>query len=91
MSFPDLTHWIVLGLLAGAMARALVPGDDRSGCLVTVALGIGGSFVGGWLGRYTGIWTPAVAVNPWAPSLASLATAVGGAIVLLSLVRFLRR
>jgi uncharacterized membrane protein YeaQ/YmgE (transglycosylase-associated protein family) len=40
---------IVVGLIAGAVARLLVPGRDPMGCLGTILLGIAGSFVGGFL------------------------------------------
>jgi uncharacterized membrane protein YeaQ/YmgE (transglycosylase-associated protein family) len=40
---------IVIGLIAGAVARLLVPGRDPLGCLGTVLLGIAGSFVGGFV------------------------------------------
>jgi uncharacterized membrane protein YeaQ/YmgE (transglycosylase-associated protein family) len=39
--------WIFLGLIAGSLAKFLVPGRDPPGCLVTIALGIAGAFVGG--------------------------------------------
>jgi uncharacterized membrane protein YeaQ/YmgE (transglycosylase-associated protein family) len=39
----------IIGLIAGALARAIVPGRDPMGCLMTMLLGIGGSFVGGFL------------------------------------------
>ena len=41
--------WIVVGLAVGAVARVLVPGRDRMGCLGTIILGVVGSFVGGFL------------------------------------------
>ncbi len=40
---------IIVGLIAGAVARFLVPGKDRMGCIGTIVLGIVGSFVGGFL------------------------------------------
>ncbi len=43
--------WIVLGLIAGAIAKLLMPGKDPGGCLVTILLGVGGAFVGGWVGK----------------------------------------
>lgn len=43
--------WIVLGLLAGGIAKMLMPGRDPGGCIVTVLLGVGGALLGGWLGR----------------------------------------
>jgi uncharacterized membrane protein YeaQ/YmgE (transglycosylase-associated protein family) len=41
--------WIVLGLIAGAIAKTLLPGRDPGGMIVTVLLGIAGAFLGGWL------------------------------------------
>lgn len=45
-----LLYLIIIGLIAGAIARLLVPGRDPMGILETMALGIVGSFVGGFLG-----------------------------------------
>lgn len=45
-----LLSLIIFGLIAGGIARLLVPGRDRLGCLGTIGLGIVGSFVGGFLG-----------------------------------------
>lgn len=42
--------WLIIGLLAGALARLLVPGDDPMGLLGTLALGLVGSLIGGFLG-----------------------------------------
>jgi uncharacterized membrane protein YeaQ/YmgE (transglycosylase-associated protein family) len=41
--------WIVLGLLAGLIAKAIMPGEERGGFLITVLLGIGGALLGGFL------------------------------------------
>jgi uncharacterized membrane protein YeaQ/YmgE (transglycosylase-associated protein family) len=43
--------WLVVGLIAGFVARAVVPGRDAFGVLGTIVLGIVGSFVGGFLGN----------------------------------------
>ncbi|MEU3063770.1 GlsB/YeaQ/YmgE family stress response membrane protein [Streptomyces subrutilus] len=43
--------WIVIGLLAGIIAKALLPGKDPGGCVVTIAIGIVGALLGGWLGK----------------------------------------
>lgn len=48
--FTFILSLMIIGLIAGAIARLLVPGRDRLGCLGTMLLGIVGSFVGGWLG-----------------------------------------
>ncbi len=46
--------WIVLGLVAGAIAKLLMPGDQRGGCLLTTLLGIAGALVGGFIGGALG-------------------------------------
>ncbi|MEU5694029.1 GlsB/YeaQ/YmgE family stress response membrane protein [Actinosynnema sp. NPDC020468] len=43
--------WIVLGLIAGAIAKALMPGRDPGGIIITMLLGIVGAIVGGFVGR----------------------------------------
>lgn len=46
--------WILIGLIAGAIAKAVVPGRDPGGCLVTILLGIGGAVLAGFLGQAMG-------------------------------------
>lgn len=41
--------WLVLGLLAGAIAKAILPGRDPGGLIGTTVIGIAGAFLGGWL------------------------------------------
>ncbi|MFB6631056.1 GlsB/YeaQ/YmgE family stress response membrane protein [Streptomyces sp. NPDC056362] len=41
--------WIILGLVAGAIAKLILPGRDPGGLIVTTLIGIAGAFVGGWL------------------------------------------
>ncbi|GAA5123729.1 GlsB/YeaQ/YmgE family stress response membrane protein [Haloechinothrix salitolerans] len=43
--------WIVLGLVAGAIAKLLMPGKDPGGCIITMLIGVAGAFLGGWVGR----------------------------------------
>jgi uncharacterized membrane protein YeaQ/YmgE (transglycosylase-associated protein family) len=43
--------WIVLGLIAGAIAKAIYPGHQGGGIFATIGLGIVGALVGGYLGR----------------------------------------
>ncbi|MFI8103862.1 GlsB/YeaQ/YmgE family stress response membrane protein [Streptomyces sp. NPDC086023] len=43
--------WILLGLLAGIIAKWLMPGDDPGGIIVTTLIGIAGGLLGGWLGK----------------------------------------
>ena len=42
--------WIILGLIAGAIAKAIMPGKQGGGFLVTLLLGVIGAVLGGWLG-----------------------------------------
>jgi uncharacterized membrane protein YeaQ/YmgE (transglycosylase-associated protein family) len=46
----NIIWWLIIGLLAGALARLLVPGRDPMGVLATLALGLVGSLIGGFLG-----------------------------------------
>ena len=48
--FWQLLGFLFVGLLAGALARFVVPGRDRLGCIGTMLLGVTGSYVGGFLG-----------------------------------------
>ncbi|HZK78943.1 MAG TPA: GlsB/YeaQ/YmgE family stress response membrane protein [Gemmatimonadaceae bacterium] len=84
---PLWLYWILLGLVAGTLAKFLVPGRDPSGCIVTILLGIIGSFLGGFLGTRLGWGT--VAAGEF--DLRSVALATFGAIVLLLLGRLVRR
>lgn len=43
--------WILLGLLAGIIAKLLMPGKDPGGIIVTMLIGIAGGLLGGWLGK----------------------------------------
>jgi uncharacterized membrane protein YeaQ/YmgE (transglycosylase-associated protein family) len=43
--------WILLGLIAGVIAKAILPGDDPGGIIVTILLGIAGAIVGGFIGN----------------------------------------
>jgi uncharacterized membrane protein YeaQ/YmgE (transglycosylase-associated protein family) len=46
----SLLTFLIIGFLAGLLARAIVSGPSPKGCLPTTILGVIGSFVGGWLG-----------------------------------------
>jgi uncharacterized membrane protein YeaQ/YmgE (transglycosylase-associated protein family) len=46
--------WIVIGGLAGGIAKLLMPGRDPGGCIVTVLLGIAGALIAGWIGHSVG-------------------------------------
>ena len=46
--------WLVLGLLAGALARFFLPGRDKMGCVLTILVGVAGAFLGGFLATLLG-------------------------------------
>ena len=76
--------WIVLGLLAGAIAKLIVPGDDPGGIIITILLGIVGAVIGGFLGsRIFGIGLE----NFW--SLQTWIVAIIGSLVLLVIYRLI--
>lgn len=50
--------WVVLGLLAGLLAKAIMPGAERGGLIVTTLLGIGGALLGGFLATALGFGDP---------------------------------
>lgn len=72
--------WIVLGLIAGGIAKAIYPGHQGGGILATAGLGILGAIIGGWLGRVLFATAPAAG---GIISLPSILFAILGAIVLL--------
>ena len=47
--------WIVLGLVAGAIAKAILPGDDPGGIIVTMLIGIVGAVIGGFIASQLGV------------------------------------
>ena len=84
---PLWLYWIVLGLIAGALAKFLVPGRDPSGCIFTILLGILGAFVGGLIGAWVG-WGR---VDQGTLDLRNVGIATAGAIVVLLIGRLVRR
>lgn len=79
-----IISWIVFGLIAGALAKLLMPGNDPGGCLLTIVLGIAGAAVGGWIGTQLG-WGSIDGFD-----LRSLGMAVLGAVVILLFYRVIR-
>ena len=75
--------WIIIGGLAGALAKLLMLGRDPGGCIVTVILGIVGALLAGWIGHAIGWYQP----NEGAGFLA----AVVGAFLILLVYRLIRR
>ena len=49
MGVTDIISWIIVGLIAGAIAKIIMPGKDPGGCAITMLLGIGGAVLAGYL------------------------------------------
>jgi len=67
---------LFIGLIVGLVARALKPGDDRMGLIMTALLGVAGSFVAGYLGAALGLYQPG--------DVAGFFASVIGAVILLA-------
>lgn len=80
-----IISWIFLGLIAGALAKFIMPGKDPGGFIVTILIGIAGAFVGGFLGSFIGLGS----VQSF--DLGGIFIATLGAIVLLVIYRLVRK
>ena len=76
-----IISWIVVGLIAGLLAKLIMPGDDPGGIIVTLLIGVAGAFVGGFVFSFLG-GTGVTGFNIWSILVATL-----GAIILLSIYR----
>lgn len=76
--------WIIIGLIAGALAKLIMPGDDPGGIIVTIILGVVGALLGGFLMSLIGvgqggfIWTIIVATIGAIILLAIYRAVIGG-------------
>ncbi len=77
--------WIVFGLIAGALAKFIMPGKDPGGLIVTILIGIAGAVLGGFIGSYLGFG----GVSGF--DLRSFGIAIVGALVLLWLYRIMKK
>ena len=80
-----ILSWIVFGLIAGLLARWIMPGKAPGGIIITILLGIGGAIVAGFLGHFLGLGDAANF------SFTSFALAVGGAVLLLVIYGLLQQ
>jgi uncharacterized membrane protein YeaQ/YmgE (transglycosylase-associated protein family) len=58
MEHYGILGWIIIGGLAGGLAKLQMPGRDPGGCIITILLGIAGALVAGWVVRATGMFGP---------------------------------
>ena len=79
-----ILSWIVFGLIAGALAKWIMPGKSSGGMVSNILVGIGGAMVGGFVGSSIGLGT----VTGF--NLGSLLIATGGAVLLLFVVGKIR-
>ncbi|MCU0893909.1 MAG: GlsB/YeaQ/YmgE family stress response membrane protein [Rhodospirillales bacterium] len=80
-----ILSWIVFGLLAGLVAKLLMPGQDPGGFFVTILIGIAGALVGGFIARALGMGD----ISGF--NLGSFLIAVAGSVILLVGYRMMKR
>ncbi|MBM9513091.1 GlsB/YeaQ/YmgE family stress response membrane protein [Desulfogranum marinum] len=80
-----ILSWIIMGLIVGALAKMIMPGDDPGGFIVTILIGIAGAFVGGFIGSRLGIG------DVTGFNFGSIGIAIGGAILLLFGYRLIKK
>ena len=71
--------WIIIGLIAGAIAKLIMPGKDPGGWIMTILLGIGGALLAGFLGNLVGWYEPGEG--------AGFIAAIVGALIILAIYR----
>jgi uncharacterized membrane protein YeaQ/YmgE (transglycosylase-associated protein family) len=74
-----IVGWIVLGLLAGVIAKAIMPGEERGGFIFTTLLGVAGALLGGFLATVFGLGDP---VDEFFDISTWIAAVVGALIIL---------
>lgn len=74
--------WILVGLIAGALAKWIMPGKDPGGIVITILIGIAGGLVGGYISSMLGIGGGSNIVN--------ILVATAGAVLLLWIYRMVR-
>jgi uncharacterized membrane protein YeaQ/YmgE (transglycosylase-associated protein family) len=79
-----ILSWIVVGLIAGVIAKLLLPGRDPGGCIITMLIGIAGAIVGGFI---VGLFAGGDVIT--GVNVTTVIVAVLGAIILLLLYRLL--
>jgi uncharacterized membrane protein YeaQ/YmgE (transglycosylase-associated protein family) len=73
--------WILLGFLAGVIAKAVLPGEEGGGCIVTTLLGIAGALLGGFIAAVLGLGDP---IDEFFDLSTWIAAIVGAVIILVA-------
>jgi uncharacterized membrane protein YeaQ/YmgE (transglycosylase-associated protein family) len=84
----NIISWLIFGLIAGVIAKLLMPGRDPGGCLITSLLGIAGAFVGGFVARALGLMGGSQRIGDkgfWT----QLGIAILGSVIILAVYRLL--
>jgi uncharacterized membrane protein YeaQ/YmgE (transglycosylase-associated protein family) len=76
-----IVAWIIIGGIAGLIAKLLMPGKDPGGCIITILLGIAGALIAGWIGHAIGWYRTGQG--------AGFIAAIVGAIVILIIYRLI--
>lgn len=79
-----ILSWVLFGLIAGALAKFIMPGDDPGGCIITTLIGIAGAVIGGFIGSALGMG----GIDGF--NIGSFLIAVVGALILLAIYRAVR-
>jgi len=79
----NIVWTILIGLAAGALAKFIMPGKDPGGIIITILIGIAGSFIFTYLGRFLGLYQEG--------ETAGFIGAVIGAIILLAIFRMFKK
>jgi len=81
----NIISWIFLGLIAGALAKFILPGKDPGGIIVTILIGIIGGVIGGFLGTFIGLGK----IQSF--DLGGIIIATAGSMLLLVIYRMMRK
>ena len=88
MGLWDIISWIIVGLIAGAIAKIIMPGKDPGGCAITMLLGIGGAVLAGFLAHTLNLTRKTEGIGDTG-FFAKLGFGVIGALVILAVYRMI--
>jgi uncharacterized membrane protein YeaQ/YmgE (transglycosylase-associated protein family) len=88
MSIEDVISWIIVGALAGLIAKLLMPGKDPGGCIITIVLGVVGAMLAGYVAHLLRIADETKSLGDRG-FLTKLGFGVVGAIIILAVYRLI--